>query len=193
MDLASTDHVKLRLGALNGVGQQKGVDSLIVTDLIELARNNAIQDAVLLAGDEDLRVGVQIAQSFGVAVHLVGIVPSRGSQSIALRQEADTTTELDAIAIGRFLTVKAPLVVAAAPTSGVAQPLDATNFVNSLESTALQAVQNFWREGGKGLPRDIDGTMLQHFAGAMGAKLTQEQTRTVRADVVEKIKKRLNL
>lgn len=38
--------VKLRLGALNSAGEQKGVDSLIVTDLIDLARNRAIADAV---------------------------------------------------------------------------------------------------------------------------------------------------
>jgi hypothetical protein len=51
--LASADDVKLRLGQINSVGQQKGVDSLIVTDLIELARNGAMSDALLLSGDED--------------------------------------------------------------------------------------------------------------------------------------------
>jgi hypothetical protein len=39
--LAHLDNVKLRLGFINSVGQQKGVDSLIVTDLIELARLGA--------------------------------------------------------------------------------------------------------------------------------------------------------
>ena len=91
--LAYMEDVKLRLGIVNQAGQQKGVDSLIVTDLVELARNHAISDAVLLSGDEDLRIGVQIAQSFGVRVHLIGIEPSRGSQSLSLLQEADTTTE----------------------------------------------------------------------------------------------------
>lgn len=61
--------VKLRLGFVNQQGQQKGVDSLIVTDLITLARNRAMADAVLLTGDEDIRVGVQQAQEFGVKVH----------------------------------------------------------------------------------------------------------------------------
>ncbi|MEO8926188.1 MAG: NYN domain-containing protein [Caulobacteraceae bacterium] len=74
--LAFTDHVKLRLGVLNGRGEQKGVDSLIVTDLIELARNRAISDAVLVSGDEDVRIGVQIAQNYGVSVHLVGLHPA---------------------------------------------------------------------------------------------------------------------
>ena len=75
LDLAHSDDVKLRLGFINEYGQQKGVDSLIVTDLVELARNHAISDAVILSGDEDIRIGVQIAQSFGVRAHLTGSGP----------------------------------------------------------------------------------------------------------------------
>ena len=60
--------------------------------MIALARNRAISDAVLVSGDEDLRVGVQQAQEFGVRVHLVGIKPGRGSQSLFLLQEADTAS-----------------------------------------------------------------------------------------------------
>lgn len=111
--LAHTDNIKVRLGFINSLGQQKGVDSLIVTDLIDLARNHAIGDAVLVSGDEDVRIGVQIAQQFGVRVHLVGIVPSRGSQSRMLQQEADTTTELDQQTVAKFLTISgAPAQVA---------------------------------------------------------------------------------
>jgi uncharacterized LabA/DUF88 family protein len=61
--LAHQVGVKLRLGSLNNAGEQKGVDSLVVTDLIELARNRAIADAVMVSGDEDLRVAVQVAQT----------------------------------------------------------------------------------------------------------------------------------
>jgi uncharacterized LabA/DUF88 family protein len=66
LTLAHLSNLKMRLGFVNSVGEQKGVDSLIVTDMIALARNGAISDAVLLSGDEDLRVGVQQAQEFGV-------------------------------------------------------------------------------------------------------------------------------
>lgn len=59
--LANSDNVKLRLGVVNDMGRQKGVDSLIVTDLIALARNQAVTDAVLLSGDENVRIGVEIA------------------------------------------------------------------------------------------------------------------------------------
>ena len=95
--------MKLRLGLINEYGQQKGVDSLIVTDLVDLSRNRAISDAVLLSGDEDVRIGVEIAQSMGVRVHLLGIVPSRGSQSRNLLSEADTTTEWSKDEISEFL------------------------------------------------------------------------------------------
>ena len=105
--LAYMEDVKLRLGIVNQAGQQKGVDSLIVTDLVELARNHAITDAVLLSGDEDLRIGVQIAQSYGVRVHLIGIEPSRGSQSHSLLQEADTTAEWSRDALSRLMSLTA--------------------------------------------------------------------------------------
>jgi hypothetical protein len=95
--IALLPNVKVRLGLINRAGEQKGVDSLIVTDMVALARNRAISDLVLLSGDEDLRVGVQLAQELGVRVHLVGISPSRTSQSLSLLQEADTTHEWDCL------------------------------------------------------------------------------------------------
>ena len=105
--IADTDDVKLRLGTVSAPGQQKGVDSLIVTDLVELARNQAISDAVLLSGDEDVRIGVEIAQGFGVRVHLIGIEPTRGNQSRTLKQEADTTLEWGKGEVAEILTVTA--------------------------------------------------------------------------------------
>ncbi len=115
--LADMDHVKLRLGFVNSAGQQKGVDSLIVTDLIELARNHAISDAVLLSGDEDIRVGVQVAQTLGVRVHLLGIEPGRGSQSKNLRQESDTIHEMNKACVAKFLNVLPKQAVPAAPVA----------------------------------------------------------------------------
>lgn len=94
-ELALQSGLKLRLGVLNNVGQQKGVDSLVVTDLIELARNRAVVDAVLLSGDEDLRVGMQIAQSFGLRVHLWGAGNTAQNVSRSLRMEADSFAEID--------------------------------------------------------------------------------------------------
>jgi uncharacterized LabA/DUF88 family protein len=118
--LANADDVKFRAGVVNSAGQQKGVDSLIVTDLIELARNHAISDAILLSGDGDLRIAVQIAQSFGVRVHLVSIEPTSfdaQSRSQLLSQEADTTTEWSRSDVAEFITLK-PGFHAVAEVSG---------------------------------------------------------------------------
>ena len=106
--LADTDDVKLRLGVVAHTGKQKGVDSLIVTDLIELARNHAISDAVLLSGDEDVRIGVQIAQTYGVRVHLLGIEPpyNQGNQSRLLRQESDTLKKWGRSDVEAFLAIR---------------------------------------------------------------------------------------
>lgn len=98
-----TANVKLRLGMINSFGQQKGVDALIVTDMIDLARNQAISDALVVAGDEDVRVGVQVAQTFGVRVHLLGIEPSRANQSPHLVQEVDSHLELDKATVSSFM------------------------------------------------------------------------------------------
>jgi uncharacterized LabA/DUF88 family protein len=101
--IGQLDDVKLRLGQLNSTGQQKGVDSLIVTDLMELARNKVIVDAVVVTGDEDIRVGVQIAQSLGVRVHVLGIDGPRSSQSLSLLQEADTVEVWNKSQVSTFL------------------------------------------------------------------------------------------
>ncbi|MGQ0655318.1 MAG: NYN domain-containing protein [Betaproteobacteria bacterium] len=104
--LAFLPGVKVRLGFVNSVGEQKGVDSLIVTDMITLARNRAMAEVVLLSGDEDLRVGVQQAQEYGVRVHLLGISPCRGNQSLFLLQEADVTYEWGKSELQPFLSSK---------------------------------------------------------------------------------------
>ena len=117
--LAHKSRVKVRLGFVNTFGQQKGVDSLIVTDMITLARNHSMCDAVLMSGDEDIRVGVQQAQEFGVRVHLLGITPARGSQSQFLLQEADTTHEWGKGEVSTFLTYTPRLAPAPTPTTGI--------------------------------------------------------------------------
>jgi hypothetical protein len=103
MALSDSANVKVRLGQVNAAGEQKGVDALIVTDMIDLARNRAMADALLVSGDEDVRVGVVLAQQFGVRVHLLGIHPAWANQSRSLQQEADTTIEWDAAIVRRFL------------------------------------------------------------------------------------------
>jgi uncharacterized LabA/DUF88 family protein len=96
--IAELPDVKVRLGNLNANNQQKGVDSLIRTDLESLARHRAISDAALIGGDEDLVSAVEAAQGYGARVHLWGIeAPEGRNQAEPLLWEVDSqrTLELD--------------------------------------------------------------------------------------------------
>jgi uncharacterized LabA/DUF88 family protein len=206
--LANLNDVKVRLGFVNSVGQQKGVDSLIVTDLIELARQKAIFDALLLSGDEDVRVGVQIAQNYGVRVHLLGIVPSRGSQSNQLLQEADTTHEWHRDTIRRFLSERAHTSAAVAPVvsevalieprpdgslpEGYDPRLDksTTEFVERLEDSDLEGLQAYWKTA-RGLPPELDRRLLPHGRTAIGRDLSAPEKRFVRSRVQMLVKDRI--
>jgi uncharacterized LabA/DUF88 family protein len=193
--LAHADHVKLRLGFMNAAGQQKGVDSLIVTDLIELARNTAIGDAVLLSGDEDVRIGVQIAQSFGIRVHLLGIAPSRHSQSRQLMHEADTTSEWDASSVATFLSITATPAqpVRAVPDSEIASRnrilVDARTrefadriraFVGTLNEIDRSDCVRHWNQSGKGVPPRIDGRLIATCRTSFQRDLTEPEKREAR-------------
>ncbi|MCE4942866.1 MULTISPECIES: NYN domain-containing protein [Streptomyces] len=94
--IAELPDVKVRLGNLNAHNQQKGVDSLIRTDLESLARHRAITDAVLIGGDEDLVSAVEAAQGYGARVHLWGIeAPGGRNQAEPLLWEVDSARTFD--------------------------------------------------------------------------------------------------
>lgn len=192
--IANSDDFKLRLGQINSAGQQKGVDLLIVTDLIELARNRAVSDALLMSGDEDVRIGVQIAQSFGVRVHLLGIDANKKSQSPLLMQKSDTTSIWDASVVSTFLSVKAqlPLGKPSAPATGPAAPsleFIAREWANEL---AQDQVADFaaYRKTNKTIPSELDGKLLAKAREGFGRDLTQREKRSLRASFVDLVKAR---
>jgi uncharacterized LabA/DUF88 family protein len=196
LTLAHLDNLKVRLGFVNSVGEQKGVDSLIVTDMITLARNRAISDAVLISGDEDLRVGVQQAQEFGVRVHLVGIKPSRGSQSLFLLQEADTTHEWADAEVSKFMACKPrPVVPSEPPLAGEVTPPDplsvvAAKVVDGLAKSELAALVEAFERTNQ-LPRDVDGKLLGGCRTAIGRDLEPAEKKRARAILVDACRRRL--
>lgn len=193
------------------LGQQKGVDSLIVTDLIELARLGAICDAILLSGDEDVRIGVQIAQNYGVRIHLLGIAPSRGSQSKALLQEADTTSEWDAATVSKFLSLRsvpaagaiAAATVVTAPRRGVnapavpqpaAPPADAAElqavaraFADKLTDGDIKSLIAYWSTQ-KGVPPEFDRRLLAKSRDEIGRDLVIDEKRFSRIEFSDAVK-----
>jgi uncharacterized LabA/DUF88 family protein len=129
--IAELPDVKVRLGNLNANNQQKGVDSLIRTDLESLARHRAISDAALLGGDEDLVSAVEAAQGYGARVHLWGIdAPEGRNQAEPLLWEVDSQRTLDLQFIKPYVSRRtAP---AYEPGAGAARPTrEAVRFVGA--------------------------------------------------------------
>jgi uncharacterized LabA/DUF88 family protein len=203
--LASKPRVKVRLGFVNTAGQQKGVDSLIVTDMITLARNRTMSDAVLLSGDEDIRVGVQQAQEFGVRVHLLGISPCRGSQSLFLMQEADTTHEWGKKEISTFLTHnQRPIqAVSAMPDIPAAQPIAlpltpispgalgilTNEAANEIDANVIEGLVKNFESAGR-LPPDVDRPLIGRAKKSFGL-LDPKQLMELRQSFVAALKRRL--
>ena len=199
--LAWQADIKVRLGFVNSRGEQKGVDSLIVTDMITLARNGAMAECVLLGGDEDLRVGVQQAQEYGVRVHLLGIKPARGSQSIFLLQEADVTHEWEAADLD-FLQCNPSQVRREPSTDAVAAFLVvpdevpdqlkqiAQQVANEVPQTELAALVDSIRATGQ-RPREFDGKLLAISRLELGDDLTSSQKYKAREDFLSALEARL--
>ena len=165
---------------------------LIVTDIIELARNRAISDVLLVSGDEDVRIGVQIAQSFGVRVHLLGIEANKSSQSPLLMQESDTTSLWSKTDVEKFLSTKMHLIaVVVTPDPGAPQNLEdvATALAAKLDDDQLKALAEY-RKTNNGVPPEFDGKLLGKARDAIGRDLDQKEKRNLRSGFVEAVKKR---
>lgn len=145
LKIAEVPLVKLRLGRLNGKGQQKGVDALIYRDMITLAQNRAVSEMVLVSGDEDLHEGVTAVQDFGVRVTLVGIEPAKGefNQSRDLVLDADQHFVLSRAELAPLFVKSAPAVplpgMEAAPE---ALPAPAPSIKDAAEAFATDWLSN---------------------------------------------------
>ncbi len=190
--MAYLDNVKLRLGFVNQSGEQKGVDGLIFSDLTNLARNRAISDAMLLAGDEDLRVGVSQAQEHGIRVHLLGVEPRdpAGNQSAALQRESDTRRQLNAETLGQFLFRREYASTGTLPfgAPGLAGEDTAHNlarmqelageFAATLDAGQRELILSLPER--TPLPHELDRELLLRASELLDRKLEETEKRTLR-------------
>lgn len=119
---AHADDVQFRAGTVNASGQQKSVDALIVTDLIELSTHRAICDVVLLTGDSDLAVGMDMAQKRGVRIAVLGVEDL--DIGVAHHQSFETTSRADRSGMLRQADLLP--VLRYAPASHTSQALQAS-------------------------------------------------------------------
>jgi len=202
--LAMLPGIKLRLGALNNAGEQKGVDSLIVTDLIELARNRAIADAVVVTGDEDLRIAVQVAQSFGVRVHILAAGDPSKNVSPSLQMESDSVATLDATwFLSHLELLSAVQKVETAqsstpklPASGIMPGMDDVanavirEILEGVTSEQLtQLVQHFSTQ--KTVPPEYDRPMIAKVSAELSCKcFSKDEMRHIRGLFVRAVRAR---
>lgn len=202
--------VKLRLGSMNNAGEQKGVDSLIVTDLIDLARNRAVSDAVLVSGDEDLRVAVQVAQTYGVRVHVLAVGDPKKSVSTALQMEADSVDTLDEKWLKKQVTV-ATVTARPVSTPSTAAPVStSTSTPNNIKSQAGASLDaaaqrvcdelvkkeavgevqqlNSHFDSSTAVPPEYDGKLIAKTATILGRQLTAEEKRRARGIFVKHVR-----
>lgn len=191
--LARLRGIKLRLGLLSQSGQ-KGVDSLVVRDLMTLSRNSAIATAFVLSGDEDLRQGIVEAQDCGVKVVLVGIEPCAGNQAESLLRDADDHISFDGPYMSAHLTLRTgvpgqPVPRSEIPQTGTAGPLTPTGlgkilaeeWIASATPEDLAALAERRRNNrATRIPVEIDRELLARGRTHFGAEIPDDARKQMR-------------
>jgi uncharacterized LabA/DUF88 family protein len=201
LSVAALPYVKFRRGRINSAGQQKGVDTLIVRDLMVLSQERSIQRAVVLSGDEDLREGIEYAQDRGVRVAVLGIEASGGaSQSTELVREADQVLALPP----EILQASLVRVVVAAPdatrlstsSSGGSAASPPGGVSTSTHDSVVDAAREYaqvWTSAATesdvaalmaqqpGLPKELDSELLKSVVNKTGIyPLDEDQRKSAR-------------
>jgi hypothetical protein len=162
--VAELRNVKLRLGRLIGT-RQKGVDSLIVRDLMTLARERAIATAYVVAGDEDMREGIAAAQDMGVRVVVVGVDGGEPNQAETLVHEADEHVVLGKEALAAFFSTPAaePAATDVEIVRAVGKDV-ARSCSENVTKEQLAAMVTQWPR----IPSELDADLLRDATRAVG-------------------------
>lgn len=115
--LADLPGIKLRLSRMRP-GRREGVDTEINRDLMTLARNGGVADAVVVSGDEDIAQVIADAQDHGVRVTVVHVaVDGNWTISRVLRHECDDLIEIGSGHLRPYVNLLAGMDTSAPPLS----------------------------------------------------------------------------
>jgi NYN domain-containing protein len=113
--LADLPGIKLRLSRIRP-GRREGVDTEIQRDLMTLARNGGVADAVVVSGDEDTAQVIAEAQDHGVRVTVVHVaVDGNWTISRVLRHECDDLIEIGSGHLRPYVNLLAGVDTSAPP------------------------------------------------------------------------------
>jgi uncharacterized LabA/DUF88 family protein len=180
LTIARLPHVKLRLGRRTRRGQ-KGVDSLIVLDLMILARERAMARAYLLSGDEDIREGAVAAQQMGVSIVLLGVPTRTGqpNQADSLVREADEHVVLNRTEMidPHIRPATTPLPAQVGPAAAASARQVGMHFglqwlakATHIEATAL-------RRQSPAIPRELDAELVREAEHSLGPLRGRQELR----------------
>jgi NYN domain len=115
--LADLPGIKLRLSRIRP-GRREGVDTEIHRDLMTLARNGGVADAIVVSGDEDIAPVIAEAQDHGVRVTVVHVaVDGNWTISRVLRHECDDLIEIGSGHLRPYVNLLAGMDTSAPPLS----------------------------------------------------------------------------
>jgi uncharacterized LabA/DUF88 family protein len=115
--LADLPGIKLRLSRIRP-GRREGVDTEIHRDLMTLARNGGVADAVVVSGDEDIAPVIADAQDHGVRVTVVHVaVDGNWTISRVLRHECDDLIEIGSAHLRPYANLLAGMDTSVPPLS----------------------------------------------------------------------------
>jgi NYN domain-containing protein len=115
--LADLPGIKLRLSRIRP-GRREGVDTEIHRDLMTLARNGGVADAVVVSGDEDIAPVIAEAQEHGVRVTVVHVaVDGNWTISRVLRHECDDLIEIGSAHLRPYANLLAGVDTSVPPLS----------------------------------------------------------------------------
>lgn len=186
--LMDVDDVQLRAGMINGLGRQKGVDSLIMLDLLELSANHAICDAVLVTGDGDLAEGMELAQKRGVRIAVLGV--GDASRDVHHNQSFDIINRADRAGLLGHAELSHACRYVPLSEPAHSTPHTATDLATEVGPFApyiRDAVQGFINQqnppltsgvvtGGKHIEQAINDALIRHVSSTLGNQsLTQTE------------------
>jgi uncharacterized LabA/DUF88 family protein len=115
--LADLPGIKLRLSRIRP-GRREGVDTEIHRDLMTLARNGGVADAVVVSGDEDIAPVIADAQDHGVRVSVLHVaVDGNWTISRVLRHECDDLIEIGSAHLRPYVNLLAGAGTSSSPLS----------------------------------------------------------------------------
>ncbi len=206
--ICETDDFKLRLVSLHPQNVRTGTAKAISADLVDLSSKGSISDAIIVARNDTLRIGIEESQSYGVRVHMLEVFATEDARFSWLRTDADTSTAWRADVVGRFIYeqdvvpemasqfARDSFSFANAPPphrdSGIRlssavvpeetrETIDSVvrEYINELYEDELDSCIEYWRTG-RGVPNTYDKSLLFECRNALDRNLTESERQIMR-------------